>query len=990
MIDRIEFYYGDDPETLDKATLTERHYILTWDHGDPVLSSPADIAVDGSCNVYVADAGNNRVQKFDCDGVLDEQWSFYTLNTPRGICYDGAAGIYVADTGNNRVVQLDSATGAFAAAHTGFSSPCGVAATGDTIYVADTGNGHVMRSTYEDEEWSEFAEWPDAQTSFTAPTRLALTSDGYLYIVESGVDGGRVRKFNNNGTEVQNELWQTEPVGNAGGIAVDGKGRVYICDVESHEMKRYSADGTFEAAWGGNGPGAGGSGTGAGQFNFSDALGCGVAVSSALTGPTVGYIYVADSGNDRVQRFAAENTMTFCGVFADAQTEVTITKINDADPASFAGFDPEECDTIIADVNFTFSDGSRIAFAVEAQEPVDGEDSRAFQATWTVLGGEVDAPQVAFAVGQVTNFMNCGNGIYQPARARFGDAISGGDYTARLLGMDFELEAGDDGLYTKGGSKNDIVVIPHPTDPDKKWVFTACEGDLEKVDIDKDGNGNFILDVELRKVEDTVALWANKGVVRNPPIVIEMAKGELNAFETLEFRMWLNPDDVAKGGLQTRAFTPSEMFNAYDTARKYIRVAVVVSNRSLSYEEIAGVEAGKEGAFTLYDPPAGGDGTCASIFSSDVFVVPAFYMRETQTDPLQDNGEGWRWRARIGLAKPGKYFFYPCARLKPEGTVITFPNKDYPQQAKSDGKWEHANFVFSKYPYNNKGLEIGAPTGNGPMTPPSGRYFKRLTPEGEKTFFGLGYARPWNLRKTDVPGEGDRWQSAYIPFEKQMGDLKKARGNMFSWWLVSWDSNPVHGMDGAQYKEYWDEDQDGEYTPSGDIKGDANIGQPYQYFDQGRCKKTDELFDEAEKNDIYIMLTLWPHPDLRTAASVGWDTWCTQQRYGPKYMQRYGRWRKQDDPVDYRSDGFSSGWASEDVTPAHMSATTGDLWKYQQNLYRYIIARWGCRRGLGLYELIWARPFSDTIFSRRRTVESPVVFALHMMLPIVIPLTIEI
>jgi len=60
----------------------------------------------------------------------------------------------------------------------------------------------------------------------------------------------RVRKFNTDGTEVQNELWQTDPVGNAGGSAVDGKGRVYICDVESHEMKRYSADGTFEAAWG--------------------------------------------------------------------------------------------------------------------------------------------------------------------------------------------------------------------------------------------------------------------------------------------------------------------------------------------------------------------------------------------------------------------------------------------------------------------------------------------------------------------------------------------------------------------------------------------------------------------------------------------------------------------------------------------------------------------------------------------------------------------
>ena len=339
MIDRIEFYYGDDPETPDKATLTERHYILTvGSEGEDLwqFDSPADIAVDADCNVYVADAGNNRVQQFDRNLNFNELWTHYTLNSPRGICYDGGW-IYVANNGNNRVVQLNSTTGALVAEHTGgFSSPCDVAATGATMFVADTGNNRLMRATYdyELETWSTFVKWPDAQTSFTAPTRLARTGDGYLYIVESGVDGGRVRKFNVNGTEVQNELWQTDPVGNAGGIAVDGKGRVYICDVESNQMKRYSADGTFEAAWGGNGPGTGGSGTGAGQFDFSDALGCGVAVSSALTGPTAGYIYVADSGNDRVQRFAAEKRMRFCGVLDESPTELTITATGTEDPVN--------------------------------------------------------------------------------------------------------------------------------------------------------------------------------------------------------------------------------------------------------------------------------------------------------------------------------------------------------------------------------------------------------------------------------------------------------------------------------------------------------------------------------------------------------------------------------------------------------------------------------------------------------------------------------
>jgi len=65
--------------------------------------------------------------------------------------------------------------------------------------------------------------------------------------------------------------------------------------------------------------------------------------------------------------------------------------------------------------------------------------------------------------------------------------------------------------------------------------------------------------------------------------------------------------------------------------------------------------------------------------------------------------------------------------------------------------------------------------------------------------------------------------------------------------------------------------------------------------------------------------------------------------------------------------------------------------RFIQIARKYKIRGW--RRGSklpGRPDFVWARPFSDTTFSRRRTVESPVVFALHMMLPIVIPLTIEI
>jgi hypothetical protein len=67
--------------------------------------------VDGSGNVYVADSGNNRIQKFTSDGTLLTKWGeeggedgqFYN---PRGIAVDGSGEIYVADTWNGRIQKF--------------------------------------------------------------------------------------------------------------------------------------------------------------------------------------------------------------------------------------------------------------------------------------------------------------------------------------------------------------------------------------------------------------------------------------------------------------------------------------------------------------------------------------------------------------------------------------------------------------------------------------------------------------------------------------------------------------------------------------------------------------------------------------------------------------------------------------------------------------------------------------------------------------------
>lgn len=91
--------------------------------GDGQFEVPAGIAVDASGYVYVVDNENDRVQKFTSNGAYVTKYGknggdgssgsgngeFYQ---PYGIAIDGAGNMYIADAGNHRVQKLTS-TGTF-------------------------------------------------------------------------------------------------------------------------------------------------------------------------------------------------------------------------------------------------------------------------------------------------------------------------------------------------------------------------------------------------------------------------------------------------------------------------------------------------------------------------------------------------------------------------------------------------------------------------------------------------------------------------------------------------------------------------------------------------------------------------------------------------------------------------------------------------------------------------------------------------------------
>ena len=92
-------------------------------------------------------------------------------------------------------------------------------------------------------------------------------------------------------------------------------------------------------------------------------------------------------------------------------------------------------------------------------------------------------------------------------------------------------------------------------------------------------------------------------------------------------------------------------------------------------------------------------------------------------------------------------------------------------------------------------------------------------------------------------------------------------------------------------------------------------------YDQNRCGRLDQIFEWCEERDMYISFNIWFHSYLSMAVWGGGNA-----RY------RNNPYRLVSSAVDF----FGSK----------------EAWKYQEKLYRYIIARWGYSRALFLWFII--------------------------------------
>jgi tripartite motif-containing protein 71 len=238
---------------------------------------PSGLAVDAAGRVYAVDAGNH-VLVFDVTNNSPTVLTAFgqngsgpgQFNGPRDIAVDDQSNIYVADSFNHRI-EVFTAAGKLLHefwAYYGFGILTGLDVKNGQMFVLDAGNNEVRI-------FDLFGQPPLGQRDrFPVPYpgdagSLAVDAQGNIYVVSHRA--AKVTKYDWQGRWV---LEWGSPGSDPGqfaephAIEADAAGNVYVADYNNYRVQKFDAEGHLLTLWGSHG-------SAPGQFEYIGALGAG-------------------------------------------------------------------------------------------------------------------------------------------------------------------------------------------------------------------------------------------------------------------------------------------------------------------------------------------------------------------------------------------------------------------------------------------------------------------------------------------------------------------------------------------------------------------------------------------------------------------------------------------------------------------------------------------------------------------------------------------
>jgi len=283
---------------------TLRNQFLTYAYGHPsVLRTPHNITTDSRHRLVISDPAAGAVHVLDPRGKTSFRivaGEGRRLHQPQGVAVDANDNIYVADSERGFVVMFDR-SGNFVRdignfrGEPEYASPHGIAIDqgAGRLYLSDTPrnlvvvldlDGHVLRQFGKLHDGTGFGE-------FDHPTDIAVNHK-HVFVLDRR--GTRIQVIDLTSHQISRFDLTTGvdmmPNGE-NGLGTDQEGNVYVSWANNGRIWVYTGDGRFLCSFGEFG-------TRVGEF----------ASPGGLWIDSANRLYVADSGNGRVQLFQLETT----------------------------------------------------------------------------------------------------------------------------------------------------------------------------------------------------------------------------------------------------------------------------------------------------------------------------------------------------------------------------------------------------------------------------------------------------------------------------------------------------------------------------------------------------------------------------------------------------------------------------------------------------------------------------------------------------------